>query len=80
MDQKFKMLGLISVIMKVLAWIAAGLGFIFFLIILIGGGTPEAPRITSLVALLLGLVYWCFFFGAGEIIQVLLAIEQNTRK
>lgn len=62
------------------AGISALLGVIFFFIILIGGGTPEAPRITSVLALALGFFYFVFFMFISEILRLLMSIESNTRK
>lgn len=74
-------------IAKKLRWTFVGfaglsglLGVIFFFIILIGGGTPEAPRVTSLLALALGFFYFVFFYFISEILRLLMAIESNTRK
>lgn len=62
------------------AGISALLGVIFFFIILIGGGTPEAPRATSVLALALGFFYFVFFMFIAEILRLLVSIESNTRK
>jgi len=52
----------------------------FFFIILIGGGTPEAPRATSVLALVLGFFYLVFFYTIAEVLALMMRIEQNTRK
>lgn len=70
----------IKLVFKVFAWIAAALGVVFFFIILIGGGTPEAPRATSILALVLGFFYFVFFYTISEVLGLLMRIEQNTRK
>jgi hypothetical protein len=80
MNEKYAVLHKISMVFKVFAWIAAGLGVVFCVIILVGGGTPEAPRATSLLALLLGFFYLIFFYMVSEVLIVLMDIEQNTRK
>ncbi|MBI3012004.1 MAG: hypothetical protein HYY63_00070, partial [Elusimicrobia bacterium] len=49
-------------VFQIFAWISAVLGLVFFAIILIGGGTPEAPRATSVLALVLGFFYLVFFY------------------
>lgn len=67
-------------VFQIFAWIAAVLGLVFFLIILIGGGTPEAPRATSVLALVLGFFYFVFFYLIAEILRLLVQIEYNTRK
>ncbi len=67
-------------IFKVFAWLAAALGVVFFFIILIGGGTPEAPRATSILALVLGFFYLVFFYTIAAIMGLLAQVEVNTRK
>jgi len=62
------------------AGVSALLGVVFFFIILIGGGTPEAPRVTSVLALALGFFYFVFFMFIAEILRLLMNIESNTRK
>ncbi len=74
------LLNIIQLVFKVFAWIAAALGVAFFFIILIGGGTPEAPRATSILALVLGFFYLVFFYTIAEVLGLMIRIEQNTRK
>jgi Zn-dependent protease with chaperone function len=80
MKEKYWILRKVALIFKVFAWIAATLGVVFCVIILVGGGTPEAPRATSLLALLLGFFYLVFFYMIAEVLRVLMDIEENTRK
>lgn len=70
----------ITVIFQVFAWLAVVLGIVFCVIILVGGGTPEAPRTTSLLAVGLGAFYFVFFYTVSEVLKLMMAIEQNTRK
>ncbi len=70
----------ITLVFKIFAWLASALGVVFFLIILIGGGTPDAPRATSILALVLGFFYFVFFYTVSEVIGLLMRIENNTRK
>lgn len=79
-ENKYWALSKISLSFRVLGWIAAGLCVIFFFIILIGGGTPRSPRIYSLVSLVVGAFYFMLFYGIGEVIRLLMDIEQNSRK
>jgi len=74
-----KPLKYIPVAFKALALISAALGLVFFVIILIGGGTPDAPRVTSVLALILGFFYLLFFWTIAEVIGLLIKIESNTR-
>ena len=78
MDEN-KIAGKLRLVFQIFAWISAVLGLVFFFIILIGGGTPEAPRATSVLALALGFFYFVFFYFIAEILRLLTAIEANTR-
>ncbi|HMU74831.1 MAG TPA: hypothetical protein PKB12_02015 [Elusimicrobiota bacterium] len=75
-----KPLKYIPLAFKALALISAALGLVFFVIILIGGGTPDAPRVTSVLALILGFFYLLFFWTIAEVIGLLIKIESNTRR
>lgn len=75
-----KPLKYIPMAFKALALISAALGLVFFVIILIGGGTPDAPRVTSVLALILGFFYLLFFWTIAEVIGLLIKIESNTRR
>ena len=79
MDDTNKIAKKLKLVFQGFAWIAGALGIVFFLIILIGGGSPEAPRATSVLALGLGFFYFVFFFLISEVLRLLMAIEGNTR-
>ncbi|MBI2119156.1 MAG: hypothetical protein HYT97_05970 [Elusimicrobia bacterium] len=80
MNDTNKIANKLRFVFQIFAWISAVLGLVFFVIILIGGGTPEAPRATSILALVLGFFYLVFFFLVSEVLRLLIAIESNTRK
>ncbi len=80
MEEKYKALGLLRKTFKILAFIAGGVGFIFFVVILIAGGTPETPRVTSLLALALGVIYFLLLYTISEVLLLFSDIEENTRK
>ena len=80
MAEKYKALGLLRKTFKILAFVAGGVGLIFFVIILIAGGTPETPRATSLLALALGVIYFLLLYTISEVILLFLDIEENTRR
>ncbi len=80
MEEKYKALELLRKTFKVLAFVAGGLGLIFFVIILIAGGTPETPRATSLLALALGVIYFLLLYTISEVLLLFSDIEENTRK
>jgi len=79
-EEKYRALRLLQITFKVLAFISAGMGLLFFLIILIGGGTPETPRATSILALVLGFIYLVLFYTVSVVLQLFSDIEENTRK
>lgn len=80
MEDSNKIATKLRLVFQIFAWIAAALGVVFFFIILIAGGTPEAPRSTSVLALVLGFFYFVFFFLVAEVLRLLVQIEANTRK
>ena len=80
MAENYRIAELLRKAFKVLAFIAGGLGIIFFVIILIAGGTPETPRATSLLALALGIIYFLLFYSFSEVLHLFLGIEENTRR
>ncbi|NQT75978.1 MAG: hypothetical protein HQ566_05595 [Candidatus Omnitrophica bacterium] len=80
MDKTCKFLGISVIIFKVLAWVSVVVGVISAIVIFIGGGTPEAPRLTGFVGLLLGVVYYFIFFTASGVISVLLDIRSKVDK
>ena len=80
MGKDFKLLSISSIIFKVLAWASLAIGIIAAIVIFIGGGTPEAPRTTGFIGLLLGLVYFFMFLVTAEIITLLLEIRAKVDK
>ena len=80
MAEEYRAVELLRKAFKILAFVAGGLGVIFFVIILIAGGTPETPRATSLLALALGIIYFLLFYSFSEVLHLFLGIEENTRR
>ena len=80
MDKTCKFLGISAKIFKVLAWVSVAVGVISAIVIFIGGGTPEAPRSTGFIGLLLGVVYYFVFFTASGVITLLLDIHGKLDK
>jgi len=72
--EKYKFLKVSAVVFKVLAWVSLIIGVIAGIVIFIGGGTPEAPRNTGFVGILLGIVYLFIFYTASEVISLLIEI------
>ncbi len=75
-----KVLLIVVKIMEILAWLVGGLGVLSFFIILIGGGQPGSPRGMSIVALLVGALYFAILYTFSGIVKLLMNIEENTRK
>lgn len=80
MDKDYKFLKIGVTIFKVLAWVSVAVGVISAVVIFIGGGTPEAPRATGFIGLLLGVVYFFIFTVASEVIALLLDISNRIGK
>lgn len=80
MNKTYKFLETSSTIFKVLAWVSLVLGIIAGIVIFIGGGTPEAPRTTGFIGILLGIVYLFIFLTASEVITLLLEIRNKVDK
>lgn len=80
MDKTCKFLKISSIVFKVLAWVSIALGSISAIVIFIGGGTPDAPRSTGFVGILLGIVYFFISFTASQVIVLLLDIHSKLNK
>ena len=73
-------LKMVTVIMEILAWIVGALGVVSFFIILIGGGQPGSPRGMSIVALLVGALYFAILYTFAGIVRLLMEIAENTSR
>ncbi|MDP2921393.1 MAG: hypothetical protein Q8O12_03385 [Candidatus Omnitrophota bacterium] len=80
MGKGYKLLEVSTVVFKVLAWVSLGIGIVASIVIFIGGGTPEAPRSTGFIGILLGVVYFFMFLVTAEIIKLLLEIRSKVEK
>jgi len=71
----------LTIIFKVFSWVAAALGVTFSVVILIQGAGVEYSRVlSSVLALIFGVIYFVFFYTLAEAMRLLVAIERNTRK
>ena len=77
MAEKYGFLKVSALVFKILAWAVVILGTLAFIVILVGGGTPEAPRFTSVLALALGAIYFFVFYTASEMIKLLLDLAKS---
>jgi len=80
MEKKYKVLEISSTVFKVLSWASLAIGIIAAVVIFIGGGTPEAPKATGFIGILLGVVYFFIFLVTAEIITLLLEIRSKVEK
>ncbi len=79
-QEKYCLLGFIKGVVKLSAWLSLCIGVILFFVILIFGGGPDAPRITSLFGLLLGIIYFFMLYILACFIEIGVNIEANTKK
>jgi len=80
MKNPYKFLGISSTIFKVLSWVSLVVGVVAGIVIFVGGGTPEAPKYTGFIGILLGVVYLFIFLTSSEIITLLLEIRGKLDK
>lgn len=81
MKEKYPTLRLLSVILKVLAWVVGISTLIIFFVIVIGGTIAGRTGTGGAVGILfVGIEYFILSYAGAEIISILLAIEKNTRK
>ncbi|PIP67803.1 MAG: hypothetical protein COW92_04560 [Candidatus Omnitrophica bacterium CG22_combo_CG10-13_8_21_14_all_43_16] len=80
MSKNYKVLEVSSLVFKVLSWASLAIGIVAGIVIFVGGGTPEAPRATGFVGILLGVVYFYMFLVAAEVIALLLEIRSKVEK
>ena len=77
---RFRILKILSIVFKVLAFASVVIGLVAAVGVLVSGGTPEVPRQTSLLLVVGGVFQFVVFFTVSEVIRLLLAIEEQTRK
>ncbi len=95
MQPKFKALRTISVIFKILAWIVVVFTIIGFFVMLVGGAAlsqlgsrygapgllgPLGGVAMAFYILIIGALWFISLLAAADLILVVLAIEENTRK
>ena len=80
MGKNYKLLEVSTIIFKVLAWVSLAVGIVASIVIFVGGGTPEAPRVTGFIGILLGIVYFFMFLVTSEIVALLLDIKLKVEK
>jgi hypothetical protein len=93
-ERKFKTLRMISIILKIIAWVIAALTIIGFIAILVGGAAlaqfggryggvgalgPFGAVGVAFYVLIIGIIWWISMLAGAEMILLILAIEENTR-
>ena len=95
MVKKFRVLRIVAVIWKVLAWIVLVVSILggcgSLAMGLIGGASARNSDmlglglgalggvVTALIAIFFGILYFVFLYAFAEIVDVMLALEENTR-
>ena len=77
---RFKILKIFGLIFKVLAFASIVIGLVTAIGIFVSGGTPEVPRQMSLLFVVGGAFQFVVFYTVGEVIRLLLSIQEQTRK
>ena len=93
MQNKFRVLRIVSSILKILAWVVLVLGVLggcgTLALGLVGGSSARGDfgplagvlggAVGSVVLLIFALFYFLFIYAYGELIALLIALEENTR-
>ncbi|MFH1282390.1 MAG: hypothetical protein ABII27_01850 [bacterium] len=77
---KYKTLAIVKGLLKVFAWLFLVVGVLFTIIILIFGGTDDAPRASSIMVLFFTVIEFIFLYTLAELIAIFVNIENNTQK
>jgi hypothetical protein len=94
MQKKYRVLRIVATIWKVIAWIVlvvSVLGGCLTLVLgVVGGAAARSANlglgggligglVTALVAIFLGVLYFVSLYAFAELVDVMLALEENTR-
>ncbi len=86
MERRFKLLRVFGIIFKILAWGALFLGLVGAVGVVVAGsngqpqGVPPSPLAGVVVVLSAWSLIFIIFYTVSEMIKLLLAIEENSRK
>lgn len=94
MDRRFLALRVIATIVKILAWLALGLGLLLAILVLVasflvagdsgflglGFGDPLAGVAAFVAILILAVLFFLLLYASSEFIYLFLSIEENTRR
>ena len=86
MENRFKLLRIFGLIFKVIAWVCLLLGIVGAVGVFVataGSPPPQGvpPRLVSMtVVVAVWTLFFLIFYTVSELIKLLLAIEENSRK
>jgi amino acid transporter len=83
--KKYRVLSVIALILKILAWVALAAGVIGMIVVSSNAGKlPDAMRPLATAGtwgtLLLGIVWFVQLFAFGSVLSLLIDIEESTRE
>ena len=78
--ENFKVLKIFGIVFKVFAWVILVVGLIGAAGFFVKGGTSEVPKTISISILTQSLVLFLVFYAFGEVIKLLLVLEERTKK
>ncbi|GEM_PF-3463800 len=74
-----RMLKIVALMMEVVACLVLIAAVVSAVIILLTGGQPGSPRGMSVVALIVGILYFSVLVALAGIVRLLMNIERNTK-
>ena len=81
MEKRFRLLGIFSILFKVVACATVLTMVIGLVGLFVGGKTQEVPLLPLALNMVVQLLVTALiFYALGEIIRILLVIEEQTRK
>lgn len=78
MDKPYKALRILTVVFRVVAWGALGVG-LAGAVGVFAGTVQGTPRQAGVVILAVSILYFCLFSALSGILTLLLALEERTR-
>lgn len=78
-ENDYRFLRISGQVFEVLGWVALVLGALFTLVVLIGGGGPDSPRVGGFIGLIAGGLYFLIFRTIGSVVRLLLDLESRIK-
>ena len=76
----FKLLKIFGVVFKILAWVILAVGLVGTVGLFIKSGSSDVPKTMSISILTQSLILFLIFYALGEVIKLLLILEERSRK